>query len=51
MAKGTIKIEVFKDRLRLRWSTNGDRFCIYIGLPDTKINRSAAEAKKFDKLS
>jgi integrase len=45
MAKGIIKIEVFKDRLRLRWSTSGDRFCIYVGLPDTKINRSAAEAK------
>jgi integrase len=45
MAKGTIAVEVFKDRLRLRWGYAGKRYCLYIGLPDTKVNRVAAEAK------
>jgi integrase len=45
MAKGTIAVEVFKDRLRLRWGYAGKRYCLYISLPDTKVNRVAAEAK------
>ncbi|MFN0318580.1 MAG: tyrosine-type recombinase/integrase [Burkholderiales bacterium] len=45
MAKGTVVVEVFKERLRLRWSYARKRYCIYIGLPDTKVNRVAAESK------
>src|SRR4028118_1520338 len=43
MPKGSVNIEVFKDRLRLAWSLEGKRFWLYIGLPDTKPNRKAAE--------
>jgi integrase len=42
---GTVRIEVFRDRLRLAWSWHGKRFWLYIGLPETKINRKAAEIK------
>jgi len=45
MPKGSVNIEVFKDRLRLAWSWEGKRFWLYIGLPDTKPNRKAAEIK------
>jgi len=45
MAKGTVAVEIFKDRLRLRWGHAGKRHCLYIGLPDTKVNRMAAESK------
>jgi integrase len=45
MAKGKVAVEIFKDRLRLRWGYAGKRFCLYIGLPDTRVNRMAAEAK------
>ncbi|WP_019501284.1 tyrosine-type recombinase/integrase [Pseudanabaena sp. PCC 6802] len=45
MAKGTVALETFKDRLRLRWGYAGKRYCLYIGLPDTKVNRFAAEGK------
>ncbi len=45
MAKGTVNIEAYKDRLRLRWGFSGQRYCLYIGLPDTQVNRKAAEGK------
>jgi integrase len=45
MPKGTVNIEVFKDRLRLAWSWQGKRFWLYIGLPDSSANRKAAEIK------
>ncbi|MGB8690843.1 MAG: tyrosine-type recombinase/integrase [Microcoleus sp.] len=45
MPKGTVNIENFKDRLRLAWSWQGKRFWLYIGLPDSSINRKAAEIK------
>lgn len=45
MPKGAVNIEVFKERLRLAWSWNGKRFWLYIGLPDTRANRKAAEIK------
>lgn len=45
MPKGTVNIEVFKDRLRLAWSWQGKRFWLYIGLPDSIANRKAAEIK------
>jgi integrase len=45
MSKGSVNIEVFKDRLRLAWSWQGKRFWLYIGLADTSTNRKAAEIK------
>ncbi len=45
MGKGTVRVEVFKDRLRLAWSWQGKRFWLYIGLPDSRANRKAAEIK------
>ena len=45
MSKGTVRVEVFRDRLRLAWSWHGKRFWLYIGLPETNINRKAAEIK------
>jgi len=45
MPKGAVNVEVFKDRLRLAWSWQGKRFWLYIGLPETTINRKAAEIK------
>ena len=45
MPKGTVNIEVFKDRLRLAWSWQSKRFWLYIGLPESIANRKAAEIK------
>jgi integrase len=43
-AKGTVVVQVFKERLRLCWSYLGKRYYLYIGLPDSKLNRvNAAE--------
>ena len=42
MAKGQVKVEVFADRLRLRWSFRGKRYCLSIGLPDSIVNRKVA---------
>lgn len=44
-AKGTVVIQVFKERLRLCWSCLGKRYYLYIGLPDSKVNRTVAESK------
>lgn len=44
-AKGTVVVQVFKERLRLCWSYFGKRYYLYIGLPDSKINRTVAEGK------
>jgi integrase len=44
-SKGEVAIEVFKERLRLRWSFGGRRFCLSLGFPDSKVNRRAAESK------
>ncbi len=43
--KGTIKIGVDRGRLRLRFSHAGRRFSFGLGLPDTPVNRAAAEQK------
>jgi len=43
--KGTVSVQVFKERLRLCWSYQGKRYFFYVGLPDSKINRIAAEQK------
>ncbi|MEG4596020.1 tyrosine-type recombinase/integrase [Microcoleus sp. F8_C2] len=45
MPKGSVNIEVFKDRLRLAWSWEGKRFWLYMGLPDTIVNRKVASMK------
>ena len=45
MPKGSVKVQIFKDRLRLVWSWQGKRFWLYIGLPDTVANRKAASIK------
>jgi Domain of unknown function (DUF3596). len=45
MPKGSVKVQIFKDRLRLVWSWEGKRFSLYIGLPDTIANRKAASIK------
>ena len=44
-AKGTVVVQVFKERLRLCWSYLGKRYFLYIGLPDSKVNRMVAESK------
>ncbi len=43
--KGTVSVQIFKDRLRLCWSYCGKRYFLYVGLPDSKINRVVAEQK------
>jgi integrase len=45
MPKGSVNIEVFKERLRLAWSWEGKRFWLYLGLPDSIVNRKAASIK------
>lgn len=45
MPKGSVNVAVFKDRLRLAWSWEGKRFWLYIGLPDTIVNRKVASMK------
>jgi integrase len=45
MASGSVKVQIFKDRLRLVWSWQGKRFWLYIGLPETIANRKAASMK------
>ncbi|PSB01733.1 site-specific integrase [Merismopedia glauca CCAP 1448/3] len=43
--KGTVSVQVFKDRLRLCWSYCRKRYFLYIGLPDSNVNRIVAEQK------
>ncbi|WP_299492250.1 DUF3596 domain-containing protein [Acaryochloris sp. IP29b_bin.137] len=38
-------MQVFKERLRLVWSYLGKRYYLYIGLPDSTVNRMVAEQK------
>ena len=45
MAKGHVKVEVYSERLRLRWSYRGERHCLSVGLPDSVINRKVATQK------
>ncbi|MBW4522561.1 MAG: DUF3596 domain-containing protein [Scytolyngbya sp. HA4215-MV1] len=44
-SKGTVQIKVSNGRLQLVFSWQGQRFYLSLGLPDTTINRKAAEAK------
>ncbi len=43
--KGTVVVESFKGRLRLRFRVAGERYCLAIGLPDLPKNREIAEEK------
>ncbi|MDF5722739.1 MAG: tyrosine-type recombinase/integrase [Rhizonema sp. PD37] len=44
-SKGTVTVENFRDRLRLRWRVNGLRYSLTLGLKDTTENRKLAEQK------
>ena len=44
-SKGTVRIKTSNDRLQLVFSHGGKRHYLSLGLPDTKLNRRAAEAK------
>jgi len=35
--KGTVVVQGFKGRLRLRWSYCGKRYCLYLELPNTSV--------------
>jgi integrase len=43
--KGTVVVESFKGRLRLRFRVSGDRYCLAVGLPDLPENRALAQAQ------
>jgi integrase len=45
MAKQSVKIEVFKGRLRLRWSYRGSRYCLSLGLYDSPLAQKVAAGK------
>jgi hypothetical protein len=45
MASGSVKVKVFRNRLRLAWSWQDKRFCLYMGLSDPTANRKLAEIK------
>lgn len=44
-AKGVVSVEVFRGRLRLRFRYAGQRYSLALGLPDSKVNRLAAEQR------
>jgi integrase len=44
-SKGTVKIISLNGRLQLRFRWGGKRYYLSIGLPDTPVNRKAAEQK------
>jgi integrase len=44
-SKGSVVVESFKDRLRLRWRVAGKRYCLSLGLPDTSESRMLAKLK------
>lgn len=43
--KGTVTVEAFRGRLRLRFRFNGQRYSMALGIPDTQTNRRVAEAR------
>ena len=45
MAKGQVQVEVYAERLRLRWTYRSKRYCLSVGLPDSPINRKVAAQK------
>jgi len=44
-SKGTVQVIASNDRLQLRFRFLGKRHYLSLGLPDTSVNRKAAEAK------
>jgi integrase len=40
-----VKVESFKGRLRLRWSYQGERFTLSMGLDDTQLGRTIAQGR------
>lgn len=44
-SKGTVSVEEFQGRLRLRWRHEGKRYVLAIGLPDSKVNRDRRGAE------
>ncbi|WP_166481648.1 phage integrase SAM-like domain-containing protein [Scytonema sp. UIC 10036] len=40
--KGSVCVEVFKNRIRLRWTHERERYCLYPGLPNNEISGKAA---------
>ncbi|MDX2272126.1 MAG: tyrosine-type recombinase/integrase [Cyanobacteriota bacterium] len=42
---GSVKIETDNGRLRIRFTHLGKRYCFALGLPDSKVNRTAAIGK------
>lgn len=44
-SKGTVALESFQGRLRLRFRVNGQRYALALGLPDTKENWKLGESK------
>jgi integrase len=49
--QGTVAVETYKDRLRLRWGHQGQRYCLSLGMPDTQVNRIVATGKAKIRLS
>lgn len=45
---GKIKVGTDKGWLRLRWTHEGKRYALTLGLPDTEANRTHAEKKAYD---
>lgn len=43
--KGTVAVESFQDRLRLRWRYKGERKSLALGLRDSKTSRKLAQIK------
>jgi len=42
---GTVAIGAFRSVLRLRWSHAGKRYCLSLGMPDSRVNRVVAQAR------
>jgi integrase len=40
-----VKVESFQGRLRLRWSCQGERFSLSLGLDDTQLGRTIAQGR------
>jgi integrase len=45
MAKNTVKVESLRGNLRLRWSYQGERYCLSLDLYDSPLARTVAEGK------
>ncbi len=44
-AKGAVSLSEFRNCLLLRWRHQGKRYALYLGLPDTRVNRTVAQRK------